>query len=101
MGWLRRSNFRQKDESDVSWAVKQQLGRHLARLTLNANITLYKQWLKGSDNQVADSLSRDAYYMDHKTHEIFLRHVTPQQLPHNFRIKPIPKEISCFITPIL
>ena len=57
MGWLRRSNFRQKDESDKSWIVKQQLGRHLVTLTLNADITLYKQWLKGSDNQVADSLS--------------------------------------------
>ena len=26
MGWLRRSNFRQEEESDVSWDVKQQLG---------------------------------------------------------------------------
>ncbi len=23
MGWLRRSNFRQKDDSDISWTVKQ------------------------------------------------------------------------------
>ena len=61
MGWLRRSNFRQKDDSDVSWNVKQQLGRHFASLTLSSDICLYKQWLKGSDNQVADSLSRDSY----------------------------------------
>ena len=101
MGWLMRSNFRQKDDSDISWIVKTQLGRHLAILTLDADITLYKQWLKGSDNQVADSLSRDAYYMNPKTHEIFLRNVVPQQLPPNFKIKPIPKEISCFITSIL
>ena len=101
MGWLRRSNFRQKDESDTSWLVKQQLGRHLATITLNADITLYKQWLKGSDNQVADSLSRDAYYLNANTHKKFLQHVIPHQLPPNFRIKPIPKEISCFITSIL
>ena len=62
---------------------------------------MYKQWLKGSDNQVAASLSRDAYYMDHDTHNFFLIYVIPQQLPHNFRIKPIPKEISYFITSIL
>ncbi len=40
MGWLRRSNFRQKDESDTSWDVKQQLGRHLASLTLSSDICL-------------------------------------------------------------
>ena len=101
MGWLRRSNFRQKDDTDTSWTVKQQLGRHLATLTLNADITLYKQWLKGADNQVADSLSRYAYYMNPNTHKQFLHHVIPQQLPQNFEIRPIPKEISCFITSIL
>ena len=69
MGWLRRSNFKQKDESDTSWLVKQQLCRYLATITLNADITLYKQWLKGSDNQVADSLSRDAYYLNASTHK--------------------------------
>ena len=101
MGWLRRSNFRQKNESDTSWLVKQQLGRHLATITLNADITSYKQWLKGSDNQVADSLSRYAYYLNANTHTKNLQHVIPQQLPPNFRIKPIPREISCFITSIL
>ena len=101
MGWLRRSNFRQKDDSDISWDVKQQLSRHLANLTLNADICLYKQWLKGADNQVADSLSRDAYYMNTNTHKNFLNLVIPQQLPPNFKIKPIPNEVSCFITSIL
>ena len=101
MGWLRRSNFRQKDESDTSWLVKQQLGRYLATISLNTDITLYKQWLKGSDNQVADSLSRDAYYLNAHTHKEFLQHVIPQQPPPNFRIKPIPREISCFIISIL
>ena len=43
MGWLRRSNFRQKDDSDTSWIVKQQLGRHLAELVLEADICLYQQ----------------------------------------------------------
>jgi len=101
MGWLRRSNFRQKDESDTSWNVKQQLGRHLASLTLSSGICLYKQWLKGSHNQVADSLSRDNYYLEPKAHENFLQSVIPQQLPKGFKIRPIPKEISSFISSIL
>ena len=62
MGWLRRSNFRQKNDTDKTWDFKQKLSRHLATLTLQADITLYKQWLKGGQNQVADSLSRDAYF---------------------------------------
>ncbi len=33
--------------------------------------------------------------MDPKTHETFLRNVAPQQLPPNFEIKPVPREISC------
>ncbi len=101
MGWLRRSNFRQKEDSDTSWFVKQQLGRHLADLVLKADICLYQQWLKGSDNLVADSLSRDNYYMKEDTHKSFLNSVVPHQLPPNFSIRPVPREICCFITSIL
>ena len=43
LGWMRRSNFRMKDESDISWGVKQQLGRKLANLVLDLNTVLYKQ----------------------------------------------------------
>ena len=97
MGWLRRSNFRQKNEHDKSWLVKQNIGRHLARLVLSANVMLYHQWLKGKHNQVADSLSRDAYYLSGKTHKQFLSATVPQQLPKNFHIKPLPNEITCWL----
>ena len=97
MGWLRRSNFRQKNEHDKSWLVKQNIGRHLARLVLSANVMLYHQWLKGKHNQVADSLSRDAYYLSAKTHKQFLSATVPQQLPKNFHIKPLPSEITCWL----
>ena len=101
LGWMRRSNFRQKEESDESWEVKQHLGRHLAQLTLDSDIVLYKQWLKGHDNVVADSLSRDHYYLNTNTHKQFLLETVPQQLPRNFSISPIPREISSFITSTL
>ncbi len=71
MGWHRRSNFRQKEDTVTSWFVKQQLGRHLAELVLKADIYSYHQWLKGSDNLVANSLSRYSYYMNGKTHKLF------------------------------
>ena len=101
MGWLRRSNFRQKDESDKSWLIKQQIGRHLAHIVLNANIVLYHQWIKGSHNQVADSLSRDAYFLSNNSHKKFLLATVPHQLPKNFNIKQLPKEITCFLSSIL
>ena len=40
--WLRRSNFREKDENDRTWEVKQQLSKQLASLTLKSDITMYK-----------------------------------------------------------
>ena len=101
LGWMRRSNFRQKDDSDTSWRVKQQLGRKLASLVLDADAVLYKQWLKGQDNVVADSLSKDNYYLNANTHTLFLKSSAPQQLPPNFTIKPVPKETCLFITSML
>ena len=68
----------QKGESDKSWEVKQDLGRHLANLVLDANIVLYKQWLRGHDNLVADSLSRENYYLNANTHNNFLHKCIPQ-----------------------
>ena len=89
------------DESDDEWAVKQIVSRKLASLVLDSNIVLYRQWFKGEENVVADSLSRDCYYLSSSTHQKFLNHVVPHQLPPNFKIQPVPKEISCFITSIL
>ena len=98
---MRRSNFRKKYESDVAWKVKQQLGRKLANLVLDSNTVLYKQWLKGQDNVVADSLSWDNYFLSANTYTQFLQLTVPQQLRRNFVIKPVPKEICCFITLML
>ena len=96
-----RSNFRQTEDTDISWDVKQQLRRHLAKLILQSDTVLYKQWLKGKDNVVADSLFRDNYYLSKHSHQRFLALTVPQQLPPNFRIKQLPREICYFITSTL
>ena len=101
IGWLRRSNFRAKDENDVEWEVKQSVARKLANLVLDTNTVLYKQWFAGELNVVADSLSRDGYYLDSNAHHSFLASVTSPQLPLNFYISPVPTEISSFITSTL
>ena len=81
--------------------IKQEVGRKLASIILDAEVCLYKQWFAGSKNTVADSLSRDCYYMSNETHEKFLNYVCPHQLPKHFQIKQIPKEISSFVISIL
>jgi hypothetical protein len=101
LGWLRRSNFREKDEDDIEWIVKQQVARKLASLILGSETVLYHQWLKGIWNVVADSLSRDLFYLSLKSHETFLKSTCSNQLPKNFHITPLPKEICCFITSVL
>ena len=39
--------------------------------------------------------------MSYNSHKKLLHFVVSQQLPPNFKIKPIPKEVSCFITSLL
>lgn len=39
--------------------------------------------------------------MTPESHKTFLQLVVPQQLQQSFNVKPIPREISCFITTIL
>ena len=57
LGWMRWSNFRDESENVEDWKAKQRVSRQLAKIVLNADILLYKQWFQGSDNVVVDSLS--------------------------------------------
>ena len=101
MGWLWRSNFRDIDENDQGWLAKQKVARKLVTLVLDSNTTLYRQWFPGVENVVADSLSRDAYFLESNTHEILLNSTVKNQVPQDFRIRPVPNEICCFITSTL
>ena len=101
MGWLRRTNFRENDESDFEWLAKQKVARKLANLILDSDAALYRQWFRGADNDVADSLSRDAYFLSHSSHENFLNNVIPHQVPINFKVHPLPNAIVCFVSSIL
>ena len=101
MGWLRRANFRESDENNLEWFAKQKVARQLASLILQSNTVLYRQWFRGADNDVADSLSRDSFFLTHSSHERFLRQTLPHQVPQHFSIQQVPKEIISFITSTL
>ena len=91
VGWLKRSNFRDNDKNDREWISKQKVARKLAELVLYSNTTVYRQWFRGADNTVADSLSRDTYYLSNSTHEKQFILTAPTQVPENFKIRPVPK----------
>ena len=101
MGWMRRANFREQQEGDLEWYAKQKVARRLAALVLESDTVLYRQWFKGVDNDVADSLSRDAYFLSYTDHTKFLLHTLPTQVPMSFKVQAIPKEIASFITSTL
>ena len=101
MGWLRRTNFREKDECDLEWYAKQLVARKLANLVLDSETVLYRQWFRGADNEVADSLSRDSFFLTHDSHKTFLLQTIPHQVPANFSIQPVPSKICSFISSIL
>ena len=93
MDWMWRSNFREIDEDNIERLAKQKNARTLAEFVLTTNTTLYRQWFRGADNIVANSLSRYEYFLPNKTHEIFLQHSATLQVPKGFRILPVPKDI--------
>ena len=55
---------------------------------------LYSQWFPGSENIVADSLSRDF----HNKLTLLLTSIVPHQLPHGLNLKPLPREIASWLT---
>ena len=101
MGWLRRSNFRENDEDDVEWLVKQKVARKLAEVILDSQTCLYRQWFKGEENVLADSLSRDGFLFTEKAHKQFLLKTSSSQVPQDFNICPLPKKICSFISSML
>jgi hypothetical protein len=70
-------------------------------LVLETNTTLYRQWFKGENNTVVDSLSRDTYFLPHASQTKFLQKLSYSQLPINFKILPVPREICSFVMLIL
>ena len=67
------------------------MARKLEELILQVDGVLYSQWFKGEDNVVTDSLSRDLYFLDIKSHEYFLKNTVPHQLPKDFKIQTVPE----------
>jgi hypothetical protein len=95
-GWLRKSNFCDKEDSIVQMTV----ARHLAQLIIGANSCLYSQWFPGESNVVADCLSRD-FHLDDKSITHLITTCALEQVPFGFHLYPLPTEIVSWLTCLL
>jgi len=95
-GWLRKSNFHDSEESFIQMVT----ARQLATLILKSNSCLYSQWFSGGENLIADSLSRD-FHLNDSALSKFLISSVPHQVPFGLKIKPLPSEISSWLTSML
>jgi len=96
MGWLRKSNFADKPDEAVQLAT----ARKLADLLLESESCLYSQWFPGSQNSIADSLSRDFHIGSSNLANSLLSHF-PEQAPFGLVILPVPPDIVSWLTSLL
>ena len=95
VGWLHRATF---DNSICP--VHEACSRHLARILIRHNSTVYAQHQTGKHNTIADILSRWHFLTDNEL-LTFFRSKFHSQLPTNFLISPVPNEICYWITSML
>ena len=99
-GWLRKSNFTELNECPTQASVRIEAARKFATLMMESGIRSYSQWFKGIENEVSDALSRDDDRTDEElTHVI--KSFCPSQVPSHFEIRPLPNEITSWLTALL
>jgi hypothetical protein len=100
IGWLHKTQVKKHDMDEWDFQARTQVARKITQLMLDNNTCLYSQWFPGKANAVADSLSRD---LDLTTNQLttHLKTLFPTQHPTDFRISPLPAEITSFVSSIL
>jgi hypothetical protein len=98
-GWTRKTNFK-KEMDNVQATVRIEVARNHATKYMNNGIREYSQWFLGSQNNVADALSRDIDRADAELTQILFTHV-PSQVPSTFKIVPLPNKIVCWVALLL
>ena len=91
VSWLHKSNVNEFKNKPLEHAT-----RHFATLLIQANCCLYSQHFKGSENKVADALSRRFDLTDNQL-EFFIHSTLHHQVPSTFRVVPLPQLISSWV----
>jgi hypothetical protein len=84
--WIRKSKF--CPEKDAEQATHLALARHMTQLMADLDLVHFGQWLPGSDNGVADALSRQHEKSDDELTE-FIVSTYPLQVPSGFHIRAL------------
>jgi hypothetical protein len=96
MGWLKKSNFADKLDQSVQLAT----ARKIADIILDTESCLYSQWFPGSQNNIADSLSR-AFHIESSQLCGLLLSQFLEQAPFRLVILPVPPDIVSWLTCLL
>ena len=88
--WLHKSSF-----PDTKF-FEQAVARKLAQLMLSADASLYSQWVAGSDNGIADALSR-LFDLDALSLTSYIYH----KFSVSLQLIPLPQEISSWMILLL
>ncbi len=99
-GWLRKTNFIEDGEDPIQATIRLEVARLHASHYLSHGVREYSQWFRGSENPVADALSRDDDRSDEELTHILRTHCH-SQIPQHFVIVPLPKEITSWLTSLL
>ena len=91
VSWLHKSNF-----DPTSSPVHNAIARWHASNLLKHNASDYSQHLAGSENHVADSLSRDFHLSGSQLLNL-LTHVCPHLLPQNPQVISLPTHLSSWV----
>ena len=75
-------------------------GRHLGGLLLAHDACLNSYWIRGEENPVADSLSRDSYLSNTQLAYLFSSFY-PNQMPYCFRFLTLTLAMICFMTSLV
>ena len=95
LGWLHKSSFHPAEKNKHDQAA-----RSFARFMIKNEHSLYAEHIKGSSNNVADSLSREFNFTNQQLTNL-LHIAFPEQMPHNFNIKKVPDRIISWTISLL
>ena len=96
VGWLYHSTF-----DPIKNKHHDNIARHFSKLLLKFNATLHPEHIPGRHNIFGDSLSRDFHLLNKQLTNLFTSLSPHPLLPQNFKIIPLPEEISSWILSLL
>jgi hypothetical protein len=92
--WIQKSNF--IPEKDPEQSTHLALARYITLLLADMSVVQFGQWLPGSDNGVADTLSRQHVESDTELTDSIIASY-PKQTPPGFRISPLQPGITSWV----